>query len=221
LASILAPLTNESWNKEDIWEKLIDLRKNKLAHKLIVLRHHIENFKQIENLSIKEYSEGIVGNTTMNKIYENYLLISNTESFLFQAKSTLDVFSQLVGHVFKFSITSYGNGGQKLINKLESTDYDKYRHNADTLIATFKKAKSWVDRLVDMRDDVTHFSDLPGLSCFMFKQIKPGDNTAIVYYPSLSDGERVSKYMDFIWYNITDLLNTSLPVLVDVVKSRR
>jgi hypothetical protein len=217
--NILKDLVDKSWNENDRWEKLIDQRKNKLTHKLHTLRHHIELFKGVERASDIEYRKGITGNTTMNKIYEHPHLISNTESFLFQAKSTLDVFAQLVGHSFKFSITSYGNGGQKLINMLQSEHYNKYRTDADYLIEIFKSAKTWVDKLVEMRDDVTHYSDLPGLSCFMFKKINPGDTQGVVYYPSLSDGERVSKYMDFTWTIISNLITSCMPIIVRVAKN--
>ena len=45
-----------------------------------------------------------------------------------------------------------------------------------------------------MRDYVTHYSDLPGISYFMFKRVDPKDTQAIVYFPSLSNGERVSRF---------------------------
>ncbi len=221
LSIILKPLINEQWNKNDRWEDLIEKRKNKIYYKLGILKHHTEAFKHLEKLGETEYKKGISGNTTMNKIFENPLLTLNIEAFLFQAKSTLDIFAQLIGHCFKFSITTYKNRGQKLIDTLESSHYDKYRKDANNLIAIIKTNKSWVGKLVDMRNEVTHHSDLTGLSCFMFKKIEPDDTEAIVYYPSLSNGDRVSKYMDSTWSNIVNLICSCLPILVKVVKSRR
>lgn len=157
----------------------------------------------------------------MNRIQENPLLISAVESFLFQAKSTLDVFAQLIGHTFKFSITTYKDGGQKLIDILSTEHYNKYRKDAEKLISFLKSAKTWVEKLVEMRDEVTHYSDLNGLSCFMFRYIKPGDSKVTVYYPSLSDGERVSTYMDSTWLDITNLISNSLTIFVGIVKERR
>ncbi len=221
ISLILKPLFDEQWNKNDRWEKLIENRKHKIYHKLGILKQHIETFKLLEKSEKIAYRKGIVGNTTMNKIFENPLLILNVEAFLFQAKSALDVFAQLIGHCFKFSITSYGNGGQKLVNILEGKDYEKYRIEADYLIKIIKTNKPWVDKLVNMRDEITHYSDLTGLSCFMFKKIEPTDTQVAVYYPSLSNGERVSKYMDSVWLSTVNLLFECLTTLVKVAKSRR
>ncbi len=135
-------------------------------------------------------------------------------------KSALDIFAQSTGNCFKLSVTSYGNDGQKLVNTLVSPDYDKHRKDLNDLVAIIKTNKPWINKLVDMRDEVTHSSDLTGLSSFMFKKIEPNDTKAIVYYPSLFNGEIVSKYMDSAWSNIVNLIRSCLSILVKVVKSR-
>jgi hypothetical protein len=69
-----------------------------------------------------------------------------------------------------------------------------------------------------MRDEVTHYSDLEGLSCFMIKQSKENDVLVRVYYPAMPDGQRVSKYMDKIWNGINKVVSECLPILVEVAK---
>lgn len=219
--TMLTPLIEETWNVKDLWEGLIKQRKNKLTHKLKILRYHMESFKQLELHEESMYRKGVPGNTTLNRIQENPILIASVESFLFQAKSTLDVFAQLIGHTFKFSINTYKDDGQKLIDILSSEHYNKYRADADALISLLTVSKIWVEKLVKMRDEVTHYSDLNGLSCFMFKYINSNDCKVTVFYPSLSDGERISTYMDSTWNEITSLISNSLPILVKVVKARR
>ena len=107
------------------------------------------------------------------------------------------------------------------MDALAGKDYDKYREDANNIIKSVKKAKAWVDKFVFMRDEVTHSSDLEGLSCFMFRKIEIGNSQGIVYYPSLSDGGRVSKYMDEVWLDITNLISSNLSIIVKVVKMRR
>lgn len=69
-------------------------------------------------------------------------------------------------------------------------------------MSVVKADRNWIKELVEMRDEVTHFSDLEGLSCFLIMQSKETDEWVRVYYPSLPSGERVSKYMDRTWNNI-------------------
>jgi hypothetical protein len=101
----------------------------------------------LEKLDENAYKKGIPGNTTMNKIFENSMLTLNIEAFLFQAKPALDVFAQLIGHCFKFTIHTYGSEGQDLISQLESPHYNKYRIEADYLIKIIKTNKPWVDKI--------------------------------------------------------------------------
>jgi hypothetical protein len=61
-----------------------------------------------------DYKKRITVNTTMNKIYDDPLLIYNFESFLFQMKSCLDVFSQLLAYSFKLESTTYTKFGDDL-----------------------------------------------------------------------------------------------------------
>jgi len=61
-----------------------------------------------------DYKKRITVNTTMNKIYDDPLLIYNFESFLFQMKSCLDVFCQLLAYSFKLESTTYTKFGDDL-----------------------------------------------------------------------------------------------------------
>ena len=101
ISKLLQPLTGVNWNKEDIWQNRIVLRLNRLAHKLDALQYHSHSFKYFERRTEEAWKRYIVGNTTMNKIYEDPHLIYNTESFLFQDKSCLDVFAQVIAYSFK------------------------------------------------------------------------------------------------------------------------
>jgi hypothetical protein len=69
-----------------------------------------------------------------------------------------------------------------------------------------------------MRDDVTHYSDLEGLSCFLIKRSNGNDRFATIYYPAMPDGERVSKYMDKTWTNMHNLIQESAYPLVNAAR---
>jgi hypothetical protein len=63
---------------------------------------------------VKQFVEAGLADTTMNKIYDDPLLIYNFESFLFQMKSCLDVFSQLLAYSSKLESTTSTKFGDDL-----------------------------------------------------------------------------------------------------------
>ena len=168
--------------------------------------------------SEEDYKKSLFANTTLNKIFDYPHLIHNTESFLFQSKSCLDVFAQIIAYSFKFEIRTYENYGEKLIKILEKEPSKNYPEYTKNIIETIQKNKPWIKELVEMRNEVTHFSDLDGLSCFLIKKSEENDKIATIYYPAMPDGERVSKYMDKIWTNIQNLIHDSTSSLVGATR---
>ena len=95
----------------------------------------------------------------------------STESFLFQCKSCLDVFTQMIGLLFTLDLNTWGNEGDEIIKQIrirvESGHVKGNKITMMNLNKIIEKNKYWIKDLVDMRDDVTHFSDLEGMSCFI------------------------------------------------------
>ena len=59
-----------------------------------------------------------------------------------------------------------------------------------------------------MRDEVTHYSDLEGLACFLQRKCDSKYETQVkIYYPSLTDGTRITNYMNDIFTKINYLIN--------------
>ena len=79
-----------------------------------------------------------------------------------------------------------------------------YPDESKKVIETIQKNLQWVKELVEMRDE-----RLEGLSCFLIQKSEENDEFAIVYYPALTDGQRVSKYMDKSWDNMRVLIQDS------------
>ncbi len=218
ISTLLKPFTEVDWNENDRWQNRIKKRRDKLRHKLNAIKYHTYSFKNYERAIEEEYKKYLVANTTLNKIMEDPHLIHNTESFLFQSKSCLDVFAQAIVYCFKFETSSYGNDGDNLISILKEVQSKGYSEYASNVIEIIQKNKPWVKELVKMRDEVTHYSDLEELSCFMNKKSKENDTIATIYYPAMPDGERVSKYMDKTWNNMYDLIQESAYPLVKAAR---
>lgn len=218
IRALVHPFESTDWDEKKRWENRIKMRISKLRYKIDVLRYNIEVFKFLERRTVNEYQNFMVANHTMSKVYNDPQLISSVESFLFQSKSCLDVFAQLIAYSFRFEISKYqdnGNALLKILNKI-STQHEEDKNRIYELI---KQAVPWVKELVEMRDDVTHFSDLEGLSCFLIKQCNGSDLEVKVYYPAMPSGERVSAYMDKTWNNIYSLIDECRPILIRVAKN--
>jgi len=218
ITSLLHPFESAGWDEKKRWENRIKKRISKLRYKIEVLRFNIETFKFLERRTINEYQDFIIANHTMSKVYNDQNLISNVESFLFQSKSCLDVFAQIIAYSFKFEISKYQDNGKALLKILNKTS-TQHEQDKNRIFELIETSIPWVKELVEMRDDVTHFSDLEGLSCFLIKKCSETDLTVKVYFPAMPSGVRVSVYMDKIWYNIYSLINECRPILIRVAKN--
>jgi hypothetical protein len=138
------------------------------------------------------------------------------ESFLFQIKSTLDVLAQIIGMTFSLQgIGTYSNDGDIIIKKLKE---DKnINQSALELSEIILHHKTWVADIIDMRDEVTHFSDLEGFLCFV-QHAWSGSSTADISYPSMPDGQRARKYMEGVWLEIMSLVSGVIPCLIFQIK---
>ena len=146
------------------------------------------------------------------------ILIYNIESFLFQSKSFLDVFAQIIAYSFEEEISTFESYGIGLIKKLEKNSLNKYLDYVKKVIDILKSHHNWIKNLIEVRDEVVHYSDIEGLSCFIIKMVSENDLNVTVYYPSMPDGKRVSVFMDESWTNLKSLLSEIISILVDKLR---
>jgi hypothetical protein len=217
IVELLQEFRKVKWD-EDRWQNRIKKRIDRVHHKLDALKYHISMFKGVEENTESGWKNYIVANTTVNKIYEDPNLIHNVEAFLFQSKSCLDVFAQIIAYSFKFDISSYEHYGDGLIKILQKQFLKQNSTNVSNMIDQINKNRSWIKELVEMRDEVTHYSDLEGLSCFLITMSKDTDKSIRVYYPAMPSGERVSKYMERTWFNIKNLIENCSQIIIKNIK---
>lgn len=106
-------------------QKVFEKRTGKLRHKLDALKYHSLIFKSEEDRLISQYQASYIAEN-FHYALENPTLIYNTEAFLFQTKSCLDVLSQIIGLAFKLSVRTYKNDGEGLIKKIQSNPLKGY-----------------------------------------------------------------------------------------------
>lgn len=210
IGNIVKPIENLRLDKNLRWQNRIRLRMNKLHHKMDAIKYHAHVFKIVENKIERDWRTFIVGNHTTNKIIEMPELVYSTEGFLFQIKSCLDVLTQIILYSFEEDgIDTFGNKGKELIKELESKANKKYPKYINQIIQIIESNYPWIKNIIEVRDEVAHFSDIEGLSCFTIKRVEVTDLEVTVYYPSMPDGQRVSSFMDDTWFKLRKLIATA------------
>lgn len=198
---------------------ILKLRFERLEHKLNGIKYHMENFKQYENFMHENYlsNEYVAKMSGMFLDIKEPKLMYEAEAFLFQVKSCLDIFAQIIGMIYNLPIVNtYENNGETLINSLKNNSHESLRDHASMLVKIIEDHKKWVKDLVEMRNDITHFSELVGFTCFI-ESAWEGGNTTDVYYPSMLDGSRATTYMNNVWNELLKLIENSRQYLIDTI----
>lgn len=205
-------LENKSHSDKSItWDNRI----GKLQHKLESLKYHMNNFKkhetEIENKYKNKYTNTITNFEELDPIFAY-----ETEAFLFQTKSSLDILGQIIGLALKLSgIVTYGDNGKDLIDKIQKTSsFRDFEHDKELLVKIIRENINWVSYLVNMRDLITHFSDLINFQSHVHQA--SFSQSAKIYYPRMPDDKRVIQYMDETWQNLVNIINEISLVLRDL-----
>jgi hypothetical protein len=182
----------------------------RIKHKLKAISYHYGNYCNRENFLIEAFKRdrSVRKSDAYFEIWDE-IIVYEIEGFLFQIKSYLDIIGNVIGYLFNWNdIKRYEKKGDIFIEKAKNNcTKDKKMFCAD-LINLINKHKTWTTNLIDMRDLVTHFSDLDGLCCFItYFSGKSAKDKAKVYYPVMPHGERVIEYMKKTWNNVLSFLN--------------
>ncbi len=166
-------------------------------HKIYAVYYHLSLVENEIKKQVEKYSNGeYVPTAGVQEEKLNYVLVYETEAFLFQIKSNLDVAIRLLEHFFvdvKFHhFKSSGSGKDK---KAGGGTVRKLRNIGDADIANFieREVVDWIQEVVDWRDEVTHYSALKKFMCFNQKLYREEGKVEIVY-PQMPSGERLDLY---------------------------
>jgi hypothetical protein len=130
----------------------------------------------------------------------------------------LDILAQIVGIAFRLSgIVTYSDNGDDLIDKLrKSSAFRNKPENKDKLVTIIDNNKIWVKNLVNMRDLITHFSDLIGFKSTIHSPSSEEHEYVNIYYPSMPNRERVTTYMNNTWRQLVILITDVSNVLKEL-----
>lgn len=211
------PPTIEEFNRDGFSKKqerieLLKKLKEKAddcRHKAVAVRYSLALIEQETSVcptaeDLKNYSEMIAHKMCPEAEIKNEVLIYETESFLFQVKSNLDILVQLLKHIYPY--LDEKKGGDKESFNIRKDDklntVGLMRSNGDIEMADFFAGQidDWIEKLNIMRNTITHRSGLPGFTSFVFKS-----DTEEVVKPKMYNDRDVDEYCRNIFNKLLNL----------------
>lgn len=171
-------------------------------HKLYAVKYHK---KAIENeivSQVEKFKENYKAGSGAKFETENHILLYNTEAFLFQVKSSLDLL--IKGLAFFYpelkSLYTFKHRGEGENYRAGGTVIDVlYRKGRQGIAEIFEaNRKIWIQEVTGMRDTITHYSRLKNFKCFV-EEPYTGGLTVNVHYPSMPTEEQLDIYCTKIY----------------------
>jgi hypothetical protein len=216
--AIISPIVKKVISEDDsqLAQKL-----NDCTHKLHGVKYHLDTIQKEVIKRVEEFQKDYSAGSGVSTEIKNPRLVYETEAFLCQVKSSLDLLVQALGSrvpplasmktLRRKNIDGVEHAGGAVINALSSNGFPQ-------LAGLIEKHRSqWIQKLVEMRDTVTHYSQLRGFQCFIEGPYM-GKDQVTIHFPSMPTGERVDTYCGEIYRNLLDLYTTALNMMPDRIK---
>ena len=210
ITAIIDPILEYSKEIQNdrLFDKLIDSR-----HKLHAVRYHLLTLQKEIVDRVDEFKKSYSAGSGIAQELENPRLVYETEAFLFQVKSSLDILAQVLGCVIpplnsvrtfrKKKVDGVEHAGGTVINALMNNGFEE-------LGKLFEMhRKEWIQELVAMRDTIAHYSRLRHFHCFIQEPYMGGEKVTI-HYPSMPSGVRVDSYCQMVYDHLLNLYKSAL-----------
>lgn len=184
-------------------------------HKLYAARYHLKAIEGEIDERVADFEKQYAAMSGAGLELENPVLIYETEGFLFQVKSNLDLMIQALRSVVP-SLKSFDTFGHK--GRRGTSDYraggkviDKLKNSGELELAKlFESHRSaWIQEMTKWRDTITHHSGLRDFHCFIEEPYRGGDQVKI-HYPTMPSGERVDLYCQKTYNRLCELYQSVL-----------
>jgi len=196
-------------------KELIEKFRN-CRHKLYAVRYHLRIIQIEIEERVEEFEKQYSAGSGVYLEIENPRLVFETEAFLFQVKSSLDLLVQALGRVVpplksmqtfkKRKIDGFEHAGGSVIVALT-------KNNFEELGKIFEDDREkWIQDLVLMRDTISHYRRLKGFHCFVEEPYRGGGEVKI-HYPTMPSGIRVDEYCLATYEHLLSLYETVLEYL--------
>ncbi len=208
IESLFLPLDNTGPDNQRLKTRIIDCR-----HKLYAVRYHLGAIRGEITRCLEDFKKDYHANSGVAFEFENPRLIYETEAFLLQVKSSLDILTQMLGCTIGplRSCPTFGTKmvmgqkhvGGRVIDALTKNGFEKLGQLFED------HRRQWIQELVDMRDEITHSSRLEGFKCFVEEPYR-GQSEVQIHYPTMPCGSRVDSYCDAAYAHLLQLYQSAI-----------
>lgn len=192
-------------------------------HKLYAVKYHMKAIEEEIEKRVNNFKKQYNAISGVGREQENLVLIYETEAFLFQVKSNLDLMIQALSsvvpslkgsntfrHLGERRTDKYLAGG-KVIKRLKQSDEQE-------LYLLFETHRNdWIQQLTIWRDIISHYSGLRNFHCFIEEPYRGGDEVKI-HYPTMPSGERVDVYCQKTFISLCKLYRSVLKSIAQRIK---
>lgn len=189
-------------------------------HKLYAVKYHLETIQHEISCEVAQFQESYEPHSGATFEIENPVLVYETEAFLFQTKSNLDVMIKVVGLVVPAakSFRTFSHKGHPSTPQYRAggTVIDTLRRSKELELADVIEDHriTWIQDMTILRDTITHHSKLEGFRCFLEEPYQGKDRIS-VHYPVMPSGQRVDLFCQNAYENLHRLYREVLAILLD------
>ncbi len=175
--------------KKPLETKLYDCKQ-----KMYAARFHLLALLKEINHQVEEFEKRPSELLGVDRETWNPILVYETESFLFQVKSNVDLAIQAIREVMPCLI-KFDSAKKEVVDEL--------RQNGETGLSEFFESQynQWIKTLKTWRDTITHYSGLKEFRCFLEEHQGKGAERSI-HYPEISEGIRADLYCQETYVNL-------------------
>ena len=196
----------ETFNTK-LHSKLQDCRHKMEAvwYSLLLIQNEIIHSERTDIKKLKKYSSMVW--MCPKTEFKNDVLIFETESFLFQIKSGLDILIQAMKYIYPCldKHHSYDSESFEVDYNWTSKTTSILRVNEQFKIADFfeLEIEKWILEMINVRNIITHRSWLNWFLCFVLHE-----KDSILDKPKMPSGENLDEYCQHIYSNLLGLYKT-------------
>ncbi len=156
-------------------------------------------------------------NKIVRIIFENKVIGVLMEAFLMETTSTLDIVARSSSKFLNASFNKFSKKGQRVLNHLRQ-NCTKMKNQKELIRLIQHHKKVWIDDVFKIRDDVSHYKNLPNLFSFHIdvdnKWDGEGFDSRSFRNPTLGDLD-LGDFIEFVNRNLASFVTEYLKLSID------
>ncbi len=199
--------------KLDFLEALSLLIKREIEEEASNLPSFYHYKSEIQQLNTRNLDD----NKIVRIIFENTIIGALIEAFLMETTSVLDITAGISNKFLNASFKTFSKKGQRVLNHLRQ-NCKKLKHQKELIRLIQHHKKVWIDDVFKLRDDVSHYKNLPNLFSFHIDinnkwDGKSFDNKSL-RNPTIGDLD-LDEFIEFVNRNLLSFVTEYLKLSIE------